>query len=68
MSQEKVKVIVEVNGGLVQAVYAGNFVQVVIVDHDSANTQEMPVEPLQSFHVADQKSYDGGFPDDWEAA
>jgi hypothetical protein len=35
MAQERVRVVVEVSGGVVQAVYAGDFVEVVLVDHDT---------------------------------
>ena len=35
MRQEPVRVVIEVSGGVVQAVYAGNFVEVVLVDYDS---------------------------------
>jgi hypothetical protein len=35
MAQEKVRVVIEVLGGCVQAVYAGDFVEVVLVDWDN---------------------------------
>jgi hypothetical protein len=46
---EKVRVIVEISGGVCQAVYAGPFVEVVILDHDdrAADTDEgAPYSPL----------------------
>ena len=35
MAQEPVRVVVEVRGGNVEAVYAGDFVEVVLVDWDN---------------------------------
>lgn len=35
MAQDKVRVVIEVRGGNVQAVYAGDFVEVVVVDWDN---------------------------------
>lgn len=37
---EKVRVVVEMSGGVCTAVYAGDFVEVVIFDHDDAKATE----------------------------
>ena len=37
MSQEPVRVVIEVFGGVVQAIYAPRFVEVVLVDWDNIN-------------------------------
>ena len=67
MSQEPVKVIIEVNGGVVQAVYAGNeaqpMIECVVVDHDSAEVRHVRPEPLKQFDPC--FSYDGGYPLHW---
>lgn len=48
MAQEKVQVVVEVRGGCVQAIYAGNFVEVVVVDWDNDEEDRAAVYALDS--------------------
>lgn len=60
------KIIIEVNGGVVQAVYADlpyadlpiECVECVIVDHDEAKVLEQHVDELREFDGADVKTYD----------
>ena len=65
MSQP-VKMIVEIKGGLVQAVYAPSFVECVIVDHDNPSVEEAFLEPQSNFDYMECKAYDGGLPDHWD--
>jgi hypothetical protein len=69
MSREPVKIIIEVNGGVVQAVYCGAegrpLAQVVVVDHDNASVSAPPIQPLNEFHAADVKDYDRDVDADW---
>lgn len=69
MPQEKVKVIIEVCGGIVQAIYAGNEVQpmidVVVIDHDAARVKAMPICPFSYINAQDYSDLDGGFPPLW---
>lgn len=64
MSQEPVKIIVELTGGLVSAVYAGNaaqpMVDVFIVDHDNAEAFSISHQPLVDFHAKDVAAYTYG--------
>jgi len=66
---QPVKVIIEVRGGIVQAVYAGSrgapLIEAVLVDHDSESVGEMPIDAVIDFPYADARGYDGGFPDGW---
>jgi hypothetical protein len=55
MAQEKVRVVVEVRGGNVEAVYAGDFVEVVMVDWDniSAGDSACLVDPTPESEMAE---------------
>lgn len=59
-----VKVVIEICGGVVVSVYAGNAAQemidVFIVDHDSAEACNMVHQPLMDFHPADVASFKRG--------
>lgn len=56
---EQVRVIVEVMGGVVQATYAGKFVDVIIVDHDNREVQSYENDP--EFDKADAAGYKNEF-------
>ncbi len=66
---QPIRVIVEVSGGIVQAVYAGSRgappIEAVVVDHDSESVGEVPVDAVIDFPHADARGYDGGFPESW---
>lgn len=62
---EKVKVLVEIRGGVVIAAYAGSFVELVVIDHDVATVYETPTEPEGACNPLDYRGYDGGFPEHW---
>lgn len=62
MSQELVKVIVEISGGAVQAIYCGAdgrpLADVVVVDHDSDSVEEMSTHGLAAFDAKDAEGYE----------
>ena len=62
---EKVRVIIEVRGGNICAVYAGSFVEAVVIDHDVATVYETPTEPESVCDQAAYRGYEGGFPEHW---
>lgn len=43
---EPVKVVIEVSGGVVTAVFAGSFVEVIVVDHDNIEQGDPPASEL----------------------
>lgn len=55
MAQEKVRVVIEVRGGNVELVYAGSFVEVVLVDWDNINAggSSCLVEPTPESEMAE---------------
>lgn len=67
--QEPVKIIIEINGGAVQAVYCGAtgrpLAKVAVVDHDSASVAAPVLQGLNEFHAADVRSYDRDADADW---
>ncbi len=68
--RQPIKVIIEVSGGVVQAVYAGSpadrLIEAVVVDHDNTSVGEsFPVQPLTEFGFGETRAYDGGFPESW---
>ncbi|CAB3802659.1 hypothetical protein LMG28614_05668 [Paraburkholderia ultramafica] len=62
---EQVRVIIEVRGGNVGAVYAGSFVEAVVIDHDVATVYEVATEPETACDPWDYRGYEGGFPEHW---
>ena len=70
MTQERVKIVIEVSGGVVQAVYAGAqgrlLIWPVVIDHDEARVGEVPTQSLiEAPTPQDTAAYDGGYPDGW---
>lgn len=68
--RQPIKVIIEVTGGVVQAVYAGSpadrLIEAVVVDHDNASVGEgFPVQPLAEFNFDETRAYGGGFAESW---
>lgn len=59
MPQEKVKIIVEVSGGVVTTVYAGNFVECIIIDHDNKEVARQQVASFGNFDRKDVENYTG---------
>jgi hypothetical protein len=62
---EQAKIIIEIYGGLVSAIYADKPAQIVIVDHDSASIAEQEVDYLQEFDGDDVKTYDRHGSTEW---
>ena len=68
--KEPIKVIIEVSGGVVQAVYAGSsadrLIDAVVVDHDNKSIgQDFLVDPLTGFDFYETCTYSGGFSESW---
>lgn len=67
MPRNKIRILIEVSEGVVQAVYAPEaLVEVVLVDHDDANVSMPNIQPQTDFNYMDVKGYDGGIPTDWD--
>jgi hypothetical protein len=64
MSQEKVHVIVEVKGGVVQEIHAASFVDCVVVDWDELN--EGNVDALNRLPVWTIEFIKEHYPNDWQ--
>lgn len=69
MSNEKIKVIVEINGGNVTAVYAGSpanpLIEVVTINHDLEFITEIAVKSWPRFDAHAGAEYDGDYPKSW---
>ena len=65
MAQERVRILIEVNGGLVQEIHAPDFVDVQIVDYDTVPDAEVSIidRRVIDFHDEDQNETYGIEPD-----
>lgn len=53
----KTKILIEVRGGIVQAVHANQNINIVIVDHDNIDQGQNPIASIQGADLINKNGY-----------